>query len=527
MVAASTHVVVDQLRAKLGDQVTIDDNELSFFAQDVYRRGEPLAAVVRPTSVEALQEAVRLTAQAGVPMIARGGGMSYTDAYLARVAESVLFDMSALDDIVELNETDRYVTVEGGCTWAKLYSVLQAKGLRTPYWGPLSGLCATVGGAASQGSIFLGSSRYGTVGDAVLGFDIVSASGELLTTGSAAHHQSAPFFRYYGPDLTGVFCNDAGALGFKARVTLRLLPAHQYLDFLSYEFADADSLLNAMTAVGQTGLASEVFAFDPYLQVQRMKRASLAADVKTLGKVMGSAGGVLKGIKAGAKLVTTGRNFLDDAKYSLHLTVEADSEGELEFNTRHLRQLVIGDEVENAIPKVLRADPFQPPTSILGPDGERWVPVHGIVPHSAAKTTFAALEAMFASHQEQCERLKVEYGYLMTSIAHSAILIEPVFYWPEARDTFHERVLDESYVKKLPLHDANPEATALVDQLRSEAVAVLRENGSTHFQIGKCYPYARDLSPATRTLVEALKAQLDPNGLINPGALGLGPGPAE
>ena len=41
---------------------------------------------------------------------------------------------------------DRYITVEAGCTWEKLNEALEGTGLRTGYWGPLSGINATVGG---------------------------------------------------------------------------------------------------------------------------------------------------------------------------------------------------------------------------------------------------------------------------------------------------------------------------------------------------------------------------------------------
>src|SRR3546814_15678167 len=36
-----------------------------------------------------------------------------------------------------------------------------------------------------------------------------------------------------------------------------------------------------------------------------------------------------------------------------------------------------GSPVENSIPKILRANPFPAVNSMVGPEGERWVPVHG------------------------------------------------------------------------------------------------------------------------------------------------------
>jgi FAD/FMN-containing dehydrogenase len=70
--------------------------------------------------------------------------------------------------------------------------------------GP-SGRYATVGGALSQNSLFYGSAQYGTVADFVVGLEVVVADGSTLHTGSWGRRGSAPFFRYNGPDLPGVF----------------------------------------------------------------------------------------------------------------------------------------------------------------------------------------------------------------------------------------------------------------------------------------------------------------------------------
>ena len=44
---------------------------------------------------------------------------------------------------------------------------------------------------------------------------------KLISTGSGGGVGHSPFFRFYGPDLAGIFIGDAGALGIKARFTLR------------------------------------------------------------------------------------------------------------------------------------------------------------------------------------------------------------------------------------------------------------------------------------------------------------------
>ncbi len=221
--------IVQQLATALGpEHVLTDAGEREFHAMDVYNAREVPIAVVRPGSVADLQAVVRTAAAAGIALVARGGGASYTDGYLPTTPDSVLVDTSRMNRIIEINEEDMYVTVQPGVTWNDMWQALKARGLRTPFWGPFSGIKATVGGSASQNSASLGSGNFGVSADAILGFEIVLASGEILRTGAHAAANGTPFFRWYGPDLTGLFCGDAGALGIKASISLRLIkdPPH-------------------------------------------------------------------------------------------------------------------------------------------------------------------------------------------------------------------------------------------------------------------------------------------------------------
>ena len=118
---------------------------------------------------------------------------------------------------------------------------------------------ATVGGACSQGAVTFGSGRNGVSGQAVLGFEIVLADGRLLRTGSGGQPGHTPFFRHSGPDLTGVFTADSGALGIKATVTLALEPRPSAGDGLSFSFDTFGDLHAAVSAIARHGLATEIF----------------------------------------------------------------------------------------------------------------------------------------------------------------------------------------------------------------------------------------------------------------------------
>lgn len=506
-------------------QIETDDTDrLELFSQDIWKRGETAAAIVTPASVEALSAAMKAAAELGLPVYVRGGGMSYTGGYIPSRTGAVMIDTSGLAGVIEVNAEDMYVTVGAGCTWAELDEALKPLGLRTPFWGTLSGLKATIGGSLSQHSTFLGAGQYGASADSVIGLTVVTANGDVIRTGSGGSRDSAPFWRHYGPDLAGLFLGDAGCLAVKAEATLRLLPRPAHEDWGSFTFTDRDAMIAGMSAVGRSGLASEMFGFDPSLQRVRMKRASLASDAQTLAKVVSGQKSLVKGLVEGAKIAMAGRDFLDDASYSCHFAVEGASEAAVKHASETVRAMLQdagGEETENSIPKIIRSAPFAPLNTMLGPEGERWAPVHGIIPHSKAQAAWAGIDALFEANRAECEEKGVTTGYLVLTQSTNSFLIEPVFIWPEAIMPIHERSVEASHLARLKSFEPNPEATEFVARLRQGVIDVITGLGGTHYQIGKTYPYAKTRRPETLDLLRAIKAHTDPDGRLNPGGLGL------
>ena len=519
----ASETLIDDLRGILGaDGVITDDTERTFFAQDVYNQAPLPLAVLRPGSVEDLAKAVKHLSEAGIAMFPRGGGMSYTDAYLPFAERAVVIDTGGLDQILEVNTTDMFVTVEAGVSWLALDEHLKGHGVRARFWGPFSGMNATVGGSMSQGSITYGSGKHGASADNVLGFDIITANGDILTTGSGGQPKANRFFRQYGPDVTGLFCNDAGTLGIKARITLPLVQRPEVVDGLSFAFDSYNAMADGMAAAARTGLASESFGMDAAVMKQFTGGQDLATDFKTLLKV-GQAGRTwLGGLIQMAKIVLTGKKYLQSLDYSAHFILEAEDPAGMRSQMRAIRRAVepFGKELDNAVPSVVRAFPF-PPFNLFGPEGVRWVPLHGVLPFSKTSQFKKDLDALYDRYADQMAQHKVTKAAMFSTIATHGFLFEPVFYWEDQREDFHRRVMDDALLNSMPEYEPNPEGRALVKEMKQAIVDLFHETGGTHFQIGKAYPWTRERNPQLLEAVRAVKAQTDPKGLFNPGGLGL------
>lgn len=517
--------ILQELSSLLGSEhVITDDAERRYFTTDVYNSRELPLAVIQPGTVEELQEAAQIALKNNVALVPRGGGASYTDGYLPATSQSLLVETSRLNRIVEINATDMYVTVEPAVTWEKLNAALAKEKLRTPFWGPFSGLKATVGGSTSQNSASMGTGNHGISAESVLSFDVVLGNGELLKTGSASISTSKPFFRWYGPDLTGLFTGDTGAMGIKARITLRLIKRPERSGAASFGFDTFDDMAAGMSAVARLGIVADNYGLDPKLQQGQLTKTDAGDAMRAVWNVARDSSNPIEAVSRLTRMALAGKRFFAGFSHSAHYAVEGHSAAEVKSRLKLVRETMRphGTEIANTVPTVLRAMPFIPMYSVLGVNGERWVPLHGIMPFSAVPEFRRLLWAMYEENADRMKALRVDKGAMFMTINSNAFLYEPVFYWEDSQTVFHKRFMPKDYLATLPEHDENPEGRALVAELRQRILDIFWQVGASHLQVGKTYPYLRGRQPEAERLLREFKGSVDPNNLMNPGALGLG-----
>jgi FAD/FMN-containing dehydrogenase len=523
---AAAAELATQLRAALGEShVLTDEGSRRFYSKDLSFRPNAVAtAVVQPGTLDELATCVSLTTRAGFAVVARGGGMSYTSGYTPERSDTVLIDMRRMNRVLEINREDMYVVVECGCTWKSLFDALNPLGLRTPYWGPLSGMYATIGGALSQNSLFHGSGTERTVAESVLGLKVVLADGSILTTGSGAHKTSNAFWRHFGPDVTGLFTADTGAFGVKGIAVLRLLTLQKHTAYLSYKFETLEAMLKAQLRIARLGISSECYGFDPYYNGGFEKQGiTFEEGVSLMGKVARKGG--LKGLKDAAKIAIGGKRILKSVPYSLHMTFDGHTELVAAEHMDLGAEICAeegGTEMVNSIPTVFRAQPFGGVrTVLLGSEGELWIPVHGFFPLSKAIPAAQATEKFLADKRSIMEQWGIKTSYL-TCFAGSEFVIEPSFYWHDELGEFRLSLIEPEFAEKWKDIPANEARRQVVLGLRDELRDLFDRQGACHLQIGKYYPFTEMMNNETLPRVlQGVKNLLDPQRLVNPGSLGL------
>jgi FAD-linked oxidoreductase len=163
-----------------------------------------------PRTAEAIADAVRDAAMAGLAVRALGSGHSFTSA---AATDGAAIDLSSWTGVVAADASTGLVTVRSGTTLRDLNVALDALGLAMPNMGDID--AQTISGAISTGTHGTGAG-LGGIATQVEALELVTGDGEVLSVSATSH-----------PELLQAARVSIGALGVISTVTLRCVPAFQ------------------------------------------------------------------------------------------------------------------------------------------------------------------------------------------------------------------------------------------------------------------------------------------------------------
>src|SRR5256885_2688822 len=176
-------------------------------------------AVVVPQSTAEVVAAVRVAAETGTPIVARGAGTGQTGGAIAPTG-GIVISFAKMRAIVEIDRANLQAVVEPGLVYLDFPNALAAQGLFFPP-DPGSGRACTLGGMAANNASGPHAVRWGTTSAYVLGAEVVLADGSVITTGGV---HSKALKSSSGIDLTKLFVGSEGTLGIFTRLRLRVQP---------------------------------------------------------------------------------------------------------------------------------------------------------------------------------------------------------------------------------------------------------------------------------------------------------------
>jgi alkyldihydroxyacetonephosphate synthase len=258
-------VDIDRLQRELESifgprRVSLRAVDLDTYARDMwprlliaYRDGIPPPhrphAVVWPETVREVIAVVRLARELRIPIIPYGGGSGVCGGAVPLFG-GITIDTKRMQAVRSVHSDELVCDVEAGLNGERFERELERRGYTFGHF-PSSIYCSTVGGWLATRAAGQLSTKYGKVEDRVAGLTVVTGRGEVIET-------DGPNRALRGPNWTQLIVGSEGTLGIITSARLRVSPAPQLRVFRGFEVDDVQTGVEAIRRVLQKGLRPAV-----------------------------------------------------------------------------------------------------------------------------------------------------------------------------------------------------------------------------------------------------------------------------
>jgi alkyldihydroxyacetonephosphate synthase len=209
-------------------------------------------AVVRPGTHDEVAALIAWCVERRVALVPFGGGTSVVGGLVARrkgFAGVVCLDLVRFDRLLAVDTDSMTATLEPGLRGPQAEALLAAHGLTLGHF-PQSFEYASIGGFAVTRSSGQSSAGYGRFDALVVGLRVATPQGELLLGSSPANAA--------GPDLREVVMGSEGAFGVVTAVTVRVRRAPAVKVYETWRWGSFAEGATAMRTLVQSGVLPSV-----------------------------------------------------------------------------------------------------------------------------------------------------------------------------------------------------------------------------------------------------------------------------
>ncbi len=438
-------------------------------------------AVVYPADHDEVAAVVRLCADHDVAAIPFGGGTSVVGGVEAlrgaRHEAAVTIDLARLSFVRDVDARSQLATIGAGTTGPEAERLLAEHGLTLGHY-PQSFEFSTVGGWVATRSAGQASTGYGRIDDLVAGLRAATPSGELTTSavpGTAA-----------GPDLRELLMGSEGTLGVITEVTVRVRPRPATARYEVWALPDLASGIETLRELKQAGIAPAVSRLSD--EEETRLQLSMAGDA------------------ASAKL---GRAYLAARGRAHGCTLMLGFEGSAD---------AVADQRARVVPVVRHHGGV----ALGSKAGEKWRDgrFHGpylrdalltrgiLVDTLETATTWGDLLDLYRAVGAAIRRSLRERGTPPLVMCHVSHV------YPTGASLYFTFVAAQEAGAELPQWHA-------VKAAAGDAISAAGGTITHHHAVGRDHaPWLHaEIGPLGIGLLRAAKAQLDPQGVLNPGKL--------
>jgi glycolate oxidase len=447
---------LDRLR-DAGDVVT-DPEVLAAYRTDqaapgLLPAGDP-AALVRPTTTAGVAAAVRAAAAHRVPIVPRGAGSGLSGGANA-IDGCLVLCLERMSAPPQVDADAMTATVQAGVVNADLGTAAAEHGLWYPP-DPASWESSTIGGNVATNAGGLCCVKYGVTRDALLAVEAVLADGRVVDLGRRTRKGVA------GYDLAGLLCGSEGTLAVITEATVKLLPTPPVASTLAASFATlaeaGDAVRRIVRSVRPTVL--ELMDRATIAAVEAFRPMGLDAETEVLVFARSDAGGA-----AGDAEVAHMERLCRQSGATLVVTTDEEAEGRMLMAARRLALTALEHNGATLLDDVA-------------------------VPLPAIPALLTGIADIAAAH----DLLIGTFGHAGDGNMHPTIVYDP-------GDAAQVAATRRAFAEILDL------GLALGGTVSGEhGIGLLKRD---HL--------ATDLGPDVLALNHAIKATLDPAGILNPG----------
>ncbi|GAA6188324.1 FAD-binding oxidoreductase [Litorivita sp. NS0012-18] len=466
--------MIDELRAIVGAKNLLTGGDMAGYARDWSGKYSfTPRAVARPRTAQEIGAILRLANQTGTPVVPMAGNTGLAGGTYGEGA--IIVSLERMTAIREIRQNARIAIVEAGVILSDLHEACAAQDMIFPLTFGARG-SARIGGCLATNAGGSNVLRYGNTRDLCLGLEVVLPTGEVMEIMSELHKDNS------GYNLKHLMIGAEGTLGIITAAVLKLHPkprAYATAMVAAPDLPSALALLNRLQE--ETGGAVEAFEYMPRNYIE---------------------GHIARGKSMGTPAPEP-----FDAPYEVNILVEVAATA--------------------------------PRDADAGPDGQTPLAARLEEVLGALLDSGEVLDAVIAQNEAQraqmWERREAAAEIAMArqpiQLNDIAVPLDRVADFLEAADAAVARLDGDArsitvahlgdgnvHYSVWPSHDAPDHIDAIMEAVEEVALSMGGSFSAEHgIGITKKPSMARRKNAASIGAMRAIKAALDPNGILNPG----------